>query len=70
MKKLKINLEADLSEDMVEAMYDEFGVNSDIELAAFLKGIYISCMSNSDAIPVDRISITIDTDGSCGGILN
>lgn len=70
MKKLKINLEADLSEDMVEAMYDEFGVNSDVELAAFLKGIYISCMSNSDAIPVDRISITIDTDESCGGILN
>lgn len=70
MKTLKINLEADISDDMIEDMYDEFGVSSDVELAAFLKGIYISCMSNSDAIPVDRISITIDSDEGCGGIMN
>lgn len=70
MKTLKINLEADISDDMIEDMYDEFGVNSDAELAAFLKGIYLSCMSDSDTIPVGKISVTIEGDAQCEGLLN
>lgn len=70
MKKLIINLEADIPEDVIEDIYKELGVNSDTELAAFLRGVYISSMADNDVFPMDRITVKIQSDDECGGILN
>ena len=45
-------------------------MNSDAELAAFLRGVYISSMADNDVFPMDRITVKIQSDDECGGILN
>ncbi len=70
MKKLKINIEADLSEDLVEELYEGFDVSTDKELAALLKGIMLSSMEIRDYLPISTLNVTIEEDVAKKGVLN
>lgn len=70
MKKLKINIEADLSEDLVEELYEGFDVSTDKELAALLKGIMLSSMEIRDYLPISTLNVTIEEDVVKKGVLN
>lgn len=70
MKKLKINIEADLSEDLVEELYEGFDVSTDKELAALLKGVMLSSMEIRDYLPISTLNVTIEEDAVKKGVLN
>lgn len=69
MKTLKITMESDLSNEFVEKLCDELGIESDIELAAVIKGILIGNMSTGNFMSMDYIDVKIEDDLD-GGVLN
>lgn len=71
MKKLKISLEADLPKEVVEGLYEELHLNSDVELAAFLKGVYANALLADNSMHVNYIDVRVEDENfGCGGILN
>lgn len=63
MKTLEISIRADLPDEVIEALRAGAGVSSDVELAAFLKGMYLNCLSGEMFSP-DQIDVKIE--GSSG----
>ena len=69
MKTLKITMKSDLSNEYIEELYDELGIESDVELAAIIKGIFIGNISTGNFMSMDYIDVKIEDDLD-GGVLN
>lgn len=70
MKKLKINIEADISEDLVKELYEGFDVSTDKELAALLKGIMLSSMEIKEYLPISTLTVAIEDYSTEKGVLH